>query len=428
MPKPEWAAVFDFDGTFTGKAIGSVVNLIDCALTESALRRSKRLRKHYLARAHAGLLSQEDEKKWLSGNIKSFVRSRLSKDKIRQILKGVKLRVGSRETLEFLKRHNVPVAIVSYGISDFIQVVLRANKVSHLVDKVYSAKLTYDAKGIVTGFKPRTEVFPSSKGEFSRLFARQCGVPPKRILAVGDSGSDFQLGYLKENRFGIAQNREERRKLGRGMGDVAVTEDFAPALGWFAKKIGTPDTGHKLIILVGPSAVGKTHWIKQLLKLRPADFFVVRSTTTRASRNDQDRRLYCFVTKEEFQRLKADQAFVESDFYLKNFYGSRWSTVRRVLKKNNGIFALTPRGAIVWYQYRFAVNVEIVILKPSSEKMLRRNLERRGITDKRKQKKYLRRAHLFKLPRNVRHHTLILTGKDLDGPKMFFLIDKLLRK
>src|SRR3989338_7189469 len=110
MPKPKRVAVFDFDGTFTEKSIGSIINLIDCILTEKALEQSEKLRKFYLTRAHAGSLPLRDEKKWLSENIRFFVESKLSKNKIRQILKGVKLRDGVRETLEFLKRNNIPVA------------------------------------------------------------------------------------------------------------------------------------------------------------------------------------------------------------------------------------------------------------------------------------------------------------------------------
>ncbi len=82
-----------------------------------------------------------------------------------------------------------------------------------------------------------------------------------------------------------------------------------------------------MIILTGPSASGKTATCLYL-----QEHFGIRKVithTTRAMRtgevNDVD---YHFVTKEEFERLKEEDAFVETVFYNGNYYGTSKKEVR----------------------------------------------------------------------------------------------------
>lgn len=231
--------VSDFDGTFTLKSSVSLFNIVDNGggLTAENLVRAKEMRERYLVKHLEKTLTKEGERNWFHETIGLYAASGLTKKKIYEILSGVKVRPGVRDCLRFLKHKNVPVAIVSYGIEYFIHVVLANNKISELVDAVYSAELIFDEKGLVTGYKPETAIFPDNKGIFSCRFANLFAVAFENILAVGDSGGDAHLGHLKENRLGIAKDDKEKEKLQQFMGEVVITEDFQPVQEWLEKKL-----------------------------------------------------------------------------------------------------------------------------------------------------------------------------------------------
>ena len=76
-----------------------------------------------------------------------------------------------------------------------------------------------------------------------------------------------------------------------------------------------------MIILVGASASGKTEVAKLL-----GSVYGIKKVITHTTRNmrvseinDKD---YHFVTKEQFEKMLREDAFVETTFYNENYYGS----------------------------------------------------------------------------------------------------------
>ena len=80
-------------------------------------------------------------------------------------------------------------------------------------------------------------VLPSTKGICSKKFADLRGVPYENVLAVGDSGSDRELGFLKQNRLGLAEDEAHADKIREFMGEVVISEDFYPVMAWLKNKI-----------------------------------------------------------------------------------------------------------------------------------------------------------------------------------------------
>lgn len=70
------------------------------------------------------------------------------------------------------------------------------------------------------------------------------------------------------------------------------------------------NTVGKLVLLIGPSGVGKTAIMRQLRDKHP-EFHYPRSATTRARRPGEGDEMYHFVTNEEFDRLLADGKVLE---------------------------------------------------------------------------------------------------------------------
>ena len=79
---------------------------------------------------------------------------------------------------------------------------------------------------------------------------------------------------------------------------------------------------HLLVVVSGPSGVGKGTIVKTVLKRRN-DVVESVSCTTRAPREgEKNGREYYFLTKEEFARRIEENDFLEYDEHFGNFYGN----------------------------------------------------------------------------------------------------------
>ena len=90
----------------------------------------------------------------------------------------------------------------------------------------------------------------------------------------------------------------------------------------------------KILVLAGPSAVGKTTVMKELM-LANQRFDYIRSATTRAPRGDGYDSEYIYLTKEEFVRLIDEDGVLEYTEYGGNFYGTPSSEIERIFKSGN---------------------------------------------------------------------------------------------
>src|SRR3954465_11658680 len=84
-----------------------------------------------------------------------------------------------------------------------------------------------------------------------------------------------------------------------------------------------------VLVVTGPSGVGKGTLISKLLERRP-DLRLSVSATTRAPRpGEQDGRDYHFLSEQEFERRLAAGDFLEHALYAGNHYGTLKEEVRR---------------------------------------------------------------------------------------------------
>lgn len=173
---------------------------------------------------------------------------------------------------------------------------------------------------------------------------------------------------------------------------------------------------HRLIALVGQSAIGKNYWSERLIRYF-SSLSGVKNTTTRQRRPGkikEDNLTYNFVSREEFEKGIAEHRFLEYDEYLGNYYGSSMGNIKAVLKNGHGIFAVTPSGARALYERRFEINLRIVLLKPIDDSVIRRNLEIRGITNSAEQDMLIKTGRQFHLPSEIEHQVVEITGNTHD--------------
>ena len=233
------AVVFDFDGTLTPRFHISLFNVVEKGVLPSKyLQEAEYVRNKYIYKAMRGTLTRQEELTWLKENINIFVEAGVTIKQVEKALKHVKFRDNAQECLAWLKGEGVPIAVVSYGIYQFIEVVLKNNHAQPLIDSIYATKLDVDQKtGKIIGFHADTVVLPTQKGDASLHFADLMNIDKSKILAVGDSQIDSRLGFLKENRFGIAEDHDQLRRIENVMGKSVITHDFAPVIEWLYDKI-----------------------------------------------------------------------------------------------------------------------------------------------------------------------------------------------
>lgn len=125
-----------------------------------------------------------------------------------------------------------------------------------------------------------------------------------------------------------------------------------------------------MIILIGPSASGKTELAKYLVN--NYNYNKVITYTTREKRiNEVDGKDYHFLTKQNFENLIKNDFFLETTFYNNNYYGTSKSSI-----KDNGLIILDPKGYNN-FKKLIKINYLSIYLEASEETRLKRMLERK---------------------------------------------------
>ena len=101
-----------------------------------------------------------------------------------------------------------------------------------------------------------------------------------------------------------------------------------------------------LVIISGPSGVGKDTIARRLIKRRPEDFYFVVTATTRAPRdNEVEGHDYFFVSNDEFARMIEQDALLEYAVVYNQYKGIPKQQVREALNSGkNVIMRLDVQG------------------------------------------------------------------------------------
>ena len=131
------------------------------------------------------------------------------------------------------------------------------------------------------------------------------------------------------------------------------------------------------LIVSGPSGVGKTTLVEELVKLHP-EIKISISATTRPKRNGEvDGESYYFLNRDRFEKLAKKDEFIEYTENYGNYYGSpKRNYVEAIENNNDVVFVLSVSGMLNAIKNEKMDFVTIFIMPLSMEELSARLLKR----------------------------------------------------
>lgn len=136
------------------------------------------------------------------------------------------------------------------------------------------------------------------------------------------------------------------------------------------------DMRKNLVIISGPSGVGKTTVVKELMKQNPEFNKTISLTTRKPRSNEVDSKDYYFISKDEFYNYQLNDEMLEDTIYNGELYGTLISEISKYPEDKPLILVIDTDGRRKVLAH-FPLSTTIFIQSPSNEE-LRKRIEERG--------------------------------------------------
>ena len=141
---------------------------------------------------------------------------------------------------------------------------------------------------------------------------------------------------------------------------------------------GQNSTNNKVLVIVGPSGVGKDTVMQKVFDKYPSKFKKGVTHTSRKMRpGEKEGYNYYYVSKEEIIKLKDEGGLIEHNFYNGNYYGLSKMELEKGLKGDKILYAIIDiNGAKSVHNLNIPAN--FIGILPPSEEILEKRLRGRG--------------------------------------------------
>jgi guanylate kinase len=179
------------------------------------------------------------------------------------------------------------------------------------------------------------------------------------------------------------------------------------------KSAGIVHDGFNLGVLVvaGPSGVGKSTIIREVLKRNPGWTFSISATTRPLRAGETDGVDYHHVNRVEFQRLIETRGFLEYAFVFGNYYGTPRSELERASGQQKHL--LIEIDTVGCFSIRaIRPDIPMVGIVPPNLGELHRRLESRGTETEESMRE--RRGNVFAELQRMRGFDFVIVNDELD--------------
>ena len=146
----------------------------------------------------------------------------------------------------------------------------------------------------------------------------------------------------------------------------------------------------KLFVISGASGVGKSTVLGTVMESNENLRFSVSATTRAPRPGETDGVQYYFITKEKFLEMIDQNAFIEYDAHMDNYYGTPIGQLEEKLQEHDVILDIEPVGAFNVRKVR--PDAILIFIAPPSMEDLERRLRGRGDTSEEQMRIRLERA------------------------------------
>jgi guanylate kinase len=170
----------------------------------------------------------------------------------------------------------------------------------------------------------------------------------------------------------------------------------------------------KIIILTGPSGVGKTTISQLLTEKMPQLSFLISVTTRSHKHGEIPGRDYYFTTVEEFKRRIGNDEFIEwEEVYKGKFYGTLYSELERIrFCEKHPLRVVDIKGAQTLKE-KFGSHALTIFIQPPSWRALERRLRDRNRDSPKEIIERLKTAEIEM--RSATHFDKIVVNNNLNG-------------
>ncbi|MEA5599863.1 guanylate kinase [Nostoc sp. UHCC 0252] len=132
----------------------------------------------------------------------------------------------------------------------------------------------------------------------------------------------------------------------------------------------------RLIVLTGPSGVGKGTLMRSLLERHPELYFSVSATTRSPRPGEIDGKNYYFISRSKFEQLVAEGEFLEWAEFAGNYYGTPREAVLNQIQSGKLVVLEIELEGARQIRASFPSALSIFILPPSFEELEKRIRDR----------------------------------------------------
>ena len=129
---------------------------------------------------------------------------------------------------------------------------------------------------------------------------------------------------------------------------------------------------NKLIILTGPSGVGKGTVVKEILGKEKNIWLSISATTRRPREGEKDGENYYFLDKKKFKEMIEQNLFLEWAQFAGNYYGTPLSSVNEKIKKGFTVLLEIEVEGAKQIKEKFPNSLSIFLLPPDRAELERR--------------------------------------------------------